>query len=90
MEQKKIIYKEIIKLGFTEKIVEDTVYFNEFGFNYVIIKLKLTSKISIYWEKETQLCTMYRIDKKSKGNIMAKLKIQDLEDLQGAIRFFKK
>jgi hypothetical protein len=89
MKQEKISYKEIIKLGFTQEAVNDTVYFNEFGFDYAIIELKLTSKIFINWAKETQLCKMYRIDKKSKGNVLSRKCITSLKELKEIIKFFK-
>jgi hypothetical protein len=88
MKQEKIKYMEIMDLGFTEKIVKDGVYFNWHGFDYSIIEKQLTSHIAINWAKETQLCEMYRVGKKSEGEIVARMNINNLQELQEVINFF--
>jgi hypothetical protein len=88
MNQQKIEYKEIIFLGFTEEIVRDAVYFNRHGFDYAIIEKQLTPHIAISWAKETQLCEMYRVSRKSEGDIVARMNINTLEELQEVIKFF--
>jgi|AntAceMinimDraft_6_1070360.scaffolds.fasta_scaffold127115_1 hypothetical protein len=88
MEQEKIYYSEIMKLGFTEEIVNDGIYFNRYGFDYAIIEKQLTPHIAINWAKETQICEMYRVGKKSEGDIVACMKINNLQELQEVINFF--
>lgn len=87
MNQQKIKYHQIIALGFNENPSDDSVYFNEFGFEYVIITLQLSKYIFIDWAKETQLCKMVRINKAS--DIVAEMPIKDLEQLKEIINFFK-
>jgi len=88
MKQEKINYREIINLGFTEEIVRDGVYFNQHGFDYAIIEKQLTPHIAINWAKETQLCEMYRVSRKSEGDIVARMNINTLEELKEIIKFF--
>jgi len=88
MKQEKINYREIINLGFTEEIVRDGVYFNRYGFDYAIIEKQLTPHIAINWAKETQLCEMYRVSRKSEGDIVARMNINTLEELKEIIKFF--
>jgi phage anti-repressor protein len=88
MKQEKIYYSEIMKLGFTEEIVKDGIYFNRHGFDYSIVEKQLTPKIAINWAKETQICEMYRVGKKSEGDIVARMKINNLQELKEVINFF--
>lgn len=86
MEKEKIHYKVIMDLGFIETEQTDNVYFNEHGFAYCIVKLKLKKQIAIYWSKETQLCEMVRSDKK--GNVLGRFEIETLLELRKLIYFF--
>lgn len=83
-----INYKEIIDLGFKETFSDDDVYFNQYGYQYSIIELKLTKHIYIDWDKPTRICSLIRINNKKECNIMAKYKIQGLEELKKIINFF--
>jgi len=87
--QEKIEYHEIMNRGFNEEILSDPNFFKEFGFDYSIITLKLTKKTYLEWEKETQLCEFIRIDSKKKRNIMARTPINNLNQLDSVISFFK-
>lgn len=88
MEQQKIQYHEIMALGFTEEFHNDTVYFNQYGYQWAIIEKQLTSKIFLNWEKESQLCEMIRINNKRDCSIMARMPIKDLAHLNEIIDFF--
>ena len=88
MKQDRIKYSEIMALGFTEEVIEDRIYFDEYGFDYCIITKDLTKKIFLDWAKETQLCKMVRIDSPKHCNIKAELPIRDLEHLKEIINFF--
>lgn len=87
MKQEQIRYKDIIDLGFKEEFCSDTVYEDEYGFQYVIITLNLTKRIYIDWEKSTRLCEMVRLDKDH--NVKARKPIMNLDELKGIVEFFK-
>ena len=86
MEQERIKYKDVMSLGFKEEFCSDSVYFDEFGYEYAIVTLKLTKRISLDWEKETGFCRMLRCDKE--GTILNERKIADVEDLRDVVDFF--
>ena len=76
-----------MNLGFTESIENDSVYFDQYGFKYAIVELKLNKKLYLDWEKETQLCSLIRLDKY--GSIKARKVVSSLEELKEIIKFFK-
>ena len=88
MEQEKIDYDKIMALGFTEEIGSDDVYYRQNGYEYAIVSKELTKTISLYWEKETKLCKLIRIDIPKTGNIKAELPIMNLQHLKDLINFF--
>lgn len=88
MKRERINYSDIIDLGFKEEYSSCNVYFNQYGYEYVIITKKLTSKIYIDWAKETGFCRMYRIDNKKECNIQNEMLINDLQHLKEIINFF--
>lgn len=88
MEQEKIEYSDIMLLGFHEEIQEDQVYFDIHGYEYSIITLNLTKKISLDWAKETQLCELIRINNTHEEKVVARTLIYNLEHLKQTIDFF--
>jgi len=88
MTQERIKYSEIKALNFKETSIEDTVYFNEFGYEYVIIELRLTPKIYLSWEKSTQMCEIVRIDNKRDCNILNRKPIKNLIMLREVVDFY--
>lgn len=89
MEQKKIKYSDVMALGFDTEVSPDSVYFDEYGYEYEIITKRLTKTIYIDWAKETQLAEMVRGCKKQK-DVYNKMPIRDLEHLKELINFFTK
>lgn len=88
MKQEKINYGVIMALGFEEETISDNVFFNEYGFDYTHITLKLTKKIYLDWAKETQLCELIRMTKPKTGDIGKRMPIKNLEHLKEIINFF--
>ena len=86
MNQQKIKYIQVMNLGFEEEESPDTIYFEEFGYPYVIITKNLTKRIAIDWVKETQLAEMVRYDKE--GKVLSRLKIKDYNHLREMVEFF--
>lgn len=87
MKQEKIKYCDVMALGFETEVSPDSVYFNEYGFEYEIITKQLTKTLYIDWAKETQLAELIRSCKKQK-DVKAKLPIKDLEHLKELVNFF--
>lgn len=86
--QEKIVYSEIMLLGFTETRQVDAAYYKQYGFDYCIVEKKLTENIYLDWAKETQLCKMVRIDNPVDCNIIKKILIRDLKHLKEIVEFF--
>jgi hypothetical protein len=86
--QERIQYHEIIALGFTEIKTNDSVYFQEFGFPYVIITKQLSKEIYLDWEKHTQFCELIRMDKPKVGSISKRYPVKNLAELKTIIDFF--
>ena len=74
-------------LGFKEKCYPDGVYFKIYGYEYTVIRKKLTKHIYLDWAKETRLCKIVRA---KKGRILAEKAITTLEELESIIEFFGK
>ena len=60
----KIPYHKIIALGFTEEVCHDSVYFNEFGFDYAIISFNVTKKYRFYGQKKRNFAKCNAMTKK--------------------------
>jgi predicted ATPase with chaperone activity len=88
MKQERMHYADVMALGFTSELVKDTVYFNEYGFDYCIINKNLTPLIYLDWAKETQLCVMCRINNEQDTKIVKRLPIRDLDHLKEIVNFF--
>ena len=86
MKQERIKYKDVMDLGFNESIESDSVYYNEYGFDYTIVTLKLTKRIYLDWAKETGLAEIIRVDKE--GTIQNRRPVRNLEELKEIVDFF--
>lgn len=82
-----INYKTIMDLGFEEEFCSDSVYFDEYGFEYSIISLKLAKHIYLEWSKESRTCEIMRIDKDY--NVIRRKKISGEKELKEIVDFFK-
>lgn len=87
MEQQEIEYCEVIKLGFEREDPGDTVFFNEYGFEYFIVYLNVSKGVSFDWCPITRKVEMLRGNKK--GDLLARHKIKDIDELIKWIKFFK-
>jgi hypothetical protein len=87
-EQERIDYSDIMSLGFYEEYSHDTVYYNQFGFEYSVINKNLTPLIYLDWAKETQLCQIVRINNEQDANIVRRMPIKNLQHLKILIEFF--
>ena len=57
----KLTYKQVLELGFKrDDNVTDDVFFNQYGFKYFIVSLKISKKYSMDWDVTTHLVTLYK------------------------------
>jgi len=88
MKQEQINYRDIMRLDFTEQIDDDSVYFDEFGYDYANITKWLTKKIYLEWTKDERVCNLHRVDSCKTCNILATMQIKNLEHLKQIINFY--
>ena len=89
MESNQIKYIDVINLGFKEQIENDKVYFEEHGYEWAIVQLKISKTLYLDWEKDTKLCQLVRCDKKEQ-NIKGRMAVNGLEHLKQLIEFYVK
>ena len=78
----KLTYKQALDLGFKRiKAGKDEVFFNENGFDYFIVELRLNENIAVDWDCETHELKLYR-----KENFIDKISVEQLNLL---IKIFK-
>lgn len=82
-----ITYRDVMNLGFNEQIINDNVFFDQYGFDYSIITLKLSKYKYIEWEKETRKAKIVKVDKDE--SILKAIPVRDLEHLKEIIEIFK-
>ena len=86
MAQEKIDYKIVIDLGFEREDQTDSIFYDQYGFNWFIVTKKLTKRTYLDWDCNTRIVTLKRIDKNH--NIVGSLDIESLEELKNIIDFF--
>jgi hypothetical protein len=89
-EENQIDYSDIMELGFTEKKVNDIIYFDKCGYEYSIIQKRLTKKIYLEWKKETRICKIVRLKSVKTGIIASTLELNDAKTAKQLIDFFTK
>jgi hypothetical protein len=85
--QEEIWYKTVKNFGFKEKNIMDSAYFDQYGYPYKIISLKLSKTLYIDWDQTTRTCELIRQNKEC--DILARMPIKDLAHLEEIIEFFK-
>lgn len=89
-EQEKIHYADVMRLGFKDSgAIDDTVFFNEHGFDYHIVELKLTKRLYLDWDCATRTVTFHRLSKTEDGFIAKSANVDTLTILERLIDFHK-
>jgi len=88
-KQEKIDYIDVINLGFKEENTDDDIFFNTYGFQYKIVTKQLTKKIYIDWYSVERTCKLVRVDSPKTGNIIAEMKLLNLEQVKQIIDFYE-
>lgn len=81
-----ITYKDVLDLGFKEEFVDDTVFFNRYGFDYSIITKDLAEGIFADWNKVDRKCYLIRVNETK--DIIGRLPVETLDELKMYIEFF--
>ena len=85
---REINYSDVIKLGFTRQALNDNVFFNQYGFGYFIVSLKINNQIYFDWDCNDRTVKMIRVDKEQ--TIKGVIEVQDLKHLVELLTFFGK
>jgi len=85
--QEIIEYKDVLSLGFQREDLQDSIFFNKFGFNYYLMTLKLYKGISAEWDINERTVKIIRCNKE--GDILGQIYVKDLAELEIYINFFK-
>lgn len=85
---KEIRYKDIYDLGFKSLKINDKVFYETYGYDYIYFYLNLTKRIRVEWCQVRRTCEMVRYDKED--NVKARMPIRDLQHLKEMINFFVK
>ena len=85
---REINYSDVIKLGFTRQDLNDNVFFNQYGFGYFIVSLKINDQIYFDWDCNYRIVKMIRVDKEQ--TIKGVIEVQDLKHLVELLTFFGK
>ena len=78
--QEQIDYKDLIDLGFEREDASDNVFFNQNGYGWFWLELKLAKKIVAHWEQPEKTVELRRMGKN--GTILSSLPVKNLEQLE--------
>ena len=84
----KINYADVKKLGFIRQEYNDSVHFDEYGWNDFLMELKISKQIYFSWDVITHQVEMIRIDNNS--NIKGRFAIESYKQLLALLIFFGK
>ena len=87
-EQQPINYKDVIALGFLRQQETDHVFFNQYGFDWFIVDMKLQKGLRASWDCNSRLVELIRYDKEQ--TILGRMPIKDLEHLKETLAFYGK
>ena len=86
---RQISYCDVIKLGFKrDQPIIDSIFFNEYGYNWFLVTLKINNSIYFDWDCNTRTVKMLRVDKEQ--TILGQIEVQDLKHLVELLTFFGK
>ena len=89
MNENQISYSDVIDLGFERIEMSDSIFFNQNGYNWVIVRKDLTNKIYLDWDIETKKVKLVRIDNPKECNILAKQDVNNIDVLRLILNFFE-
>lgn len=85
--QQEVSYSDVMALGFKEEPQKDKVYYNDFGYEYVIISKRIAKSIVVYWTKNERTLEAVRLSK-DEHNVLGRMPIVNIEHLKTLITFY--
>ena len=82
-----IYYDDVMSLKFKRIDSRDSVFFNQYGFEWFIVEKKLNKRTYLDWNCVTNKVQLVRTDKE--GYIIGKVNIRTLSQLKEVITFYK-
>lgn len=82
-----INYQDVIDLGFKREDHSCHGFFQEYGFTWFLVTLKLTKYIYMDWDCNTRKVTINKIDKEH--TILSSIGLENLEEVRIWVNFFK-
>jgi hypothetical protein len=79
-------YKEVIDLGFVREDLGDSVFFDQNGYDWFVVTMKLDKGIQLEWDCETHTVTLNRYNKKY--DRLGKIDVPNLFTLKSIINFY--
>lgn len=81
-----IRYKDIVDLGFKSEPIDDSVFFEQFGYPYKIIQLHLSECTVLDWDQRDRKVSIILSDEY--GHILKHGYIPDVDTLKELVSFF--
>lgn len=88
MTEQPINYKDVIDLGFLRQQETDHVFFNQYGFDWFIVDMKLQKGLRASWDCNSRLVELIRYDEEK--SIKGRMPVIDLQDLKDKLAFYGK
>ena len=71
-------YKYIMNSGFKRLESEDSIFFDQYGYNYFIVNKEINDHVSLEWDVHTQQVELTLVD--DHHEILRRTKIQTLDE----------
>jgi hypothetical protein len=84
-----ITYRQVLNLGFVRENQPDSVFFDINGYNCFTVKMKLVKGFYLNWDCEEHIVDLVRWKPKT-GDILGRLPLYSIEEIEEIIEFFKK
>jgi hypothetical protein len=79
----------MIDLGFKREDISNEVHYDQHGYRWFIVEMKLAKGIYLRWDPDTREVELVRWEPK-KGNILGRMPMFSIEEIKEMIEFYKK
>lgn len=88
METAEIDYKKVIDLGFIREDQSDSIFKNQYGFDWFTVTMKLSKNIIAEWDCNKRTAKIVRYD--NEMSIKGEIKCKSIDDLLMYLKFYGK